>query len=417
MAQPLWIFVGSSVTGNAVRTSKGQKTSDVITILEFLKYYLGNKKDSIESIKIALEGKLTSDGENLFGGRFGYLNSCGLTAEEIYEQTLSVLFNAGNVGGLSIENLVGAKGELVLRIGDNPPFGLIYVGDDTKLKQLCQYVGFDVYETNFSGSMFQDLNSTDSDINLLIGSKKFSEGWSSWRVSTMGLMNVGRGEGAQIVQLFGRGVRLKGLQTSLKRSSACRDLIKTRGLSHPEHIQLLETLSIFGIRSDYMSQFRNILEHEGIDTAEKTQILLPINTLDINNLELKMIRVKTELGGISLGSGTLFHSMGPIPILSPPNPDIDESTKYLATNKVVLNWYPKLTSIKSRKFPKKVEIQFNEGFFSEKHTQFLDFDQYCLIWSNSKANRVGIILSLLVHHYKISFQIILGINYSYLNQS
>jgi hypothetical protein len=31
-------------------------------------------------------------------------------------------------------------------------------------------------------------------VNLLIGSKKFTEGWSSWRVSTMGLMNVGKGK-------------------------------------------------------------------------------------------------------------------------------------------------------------------------------------------------------------------------------
>ena len=53
---------------------------------------------------------------------------------------------------------------------------------------------------------------------VLIGSKKFTEGWSSWRVSTMGLMNVGQGEGAQIIQLFGRGVRLKGHCMSLKRS-------------------------------------------------------------------------------------------------------------------------------------------------------------------------------------------------------
>ncbi len=35
-----------------------------------------------------------------------------------------------------------------------------------------------------------------STVNVLIGSKKFTEGWSSWRVSTMGLMNVGRGRRA-----------------------------------------------------------------------------------------------------------------------------------------------------------------------------------------------------------------------------
>ena len=33
-------------------------------------------------------------------------------------------------------------------------------------------------------------------------------------------MNVGKSEGAQIIQLFGRGVRLKGKGMCLKRSSA-----------------------------------------------------------------------------------------------------------------------------------------------------------------------------------------------------
>lgn len=36
---------------------------------------------------------------------------------------------------------------------------------------------------------------------MLIGSKKFSEGWNGWRVSTIGLMNVGRCEGTEIFQV------------------------------------------------------------------------------------------------------------------------------------------------------------------------------------------------------------------------
>ena len=35
----------------------------------------------------------------------------------------------------------------------------------------------------------------------------FIAGWNSWRVSTMGLMHVGVGEGSEIIQMFGRGVR------------------------------------------------------------------------------------------------------------------------------------------------------------------------------------------------------------------
>jgi hypothetical protein len=53
----------------------------------------------------------------------------------------------------------------------------------------------------------------------------------------MGLLKVGSNAGSQVIQLFGRGVRLKGQDSSLKRS-------QTLPGSHPAHIQLLETLHI-----------------------------------------------------------------------------------------------------------------------------------------------------------------------------
>ena len=87
------------------------------------------------------------------------------------------------------------------------------------------------------------------------------EGWNSWRVSNMGLLNIGRQEGSQIIQFFGRGVRLRGKGFSLKRSAALDG-------THPEHMRLLETLNIFAVRANYMAQFRDYLEKEGVETEE-----------------------------------------------------------------------------------------------------------------------------------------------------
>src|SRR5207248_8384828 len=131
--------------------------------------------------------------------------------------------------------------------------------DDAKLLRLCEENKLVTSELEFSGSLFHEINKPTSSINLLIGSKKFTEGWSSWRVSTMGLMNVGKGEGAQIIQLFGRGVRLKGYDLSLKRSGKT-DL--PEDVERPKHIGILETLGIFGIHADYMAQFRAFLDEE-----------------------------------------------------------------------------------------------------------------------------------------------------------
>ena len=89
-------------------------------------------------------------------------------------------------------------------------------------------------EENISGSLFDQINDVGSSVNVLIGSRKFMEGWDSFRVSSMGLMNIGKGEGSQIIQLFGRGVRLWGEDYSLKRSS---ELVSNGA---PKNIQFLE---------------------------------------------------------------------------------------------------------------------------------------------------------------------------------
>lgn len=85
----------------------------------------------------------------------------------------------------------------------------------------------------------------------------------------MGLLNIGRTEGSEIIQLFGRGVRLRGLDFSLKRSAAIDG-------EHPEHIRLLETLNIFAVRANYMAQFREYLEREGIETEGHVELPLAI---------------------------------------------------------------------------------------------------------------------------------------------
>ena len=54
-------------------------------------------------------------------------------------------------------------------------------------------------------------------------------------------------------------MRLKGKDMSLKRSTALPG-------EHPKHINLLETLNIFAIRANYMAQFRDYLEREGVET-------------------------------------------------------------------------------------------------------------------------------------------------------
>ena len=333
--KPLWIFVGGSVT----KTLASRDASDIVEILKFFGRYVSDRAGSIQRIQRVLnQGLETAARRNLFAGRFAYLNTLGLSAEQVFNETLATLFNAPGGGLLYIENLKGATGEIALRLGaENDAFGVINVGDDAKLVKLCEDAGLATGDRDFSGSLFHDINKPNSTVNLLIGSKKFTEGWSSWRVSTMGLMNVGKGEGAQIIQLFGRGVRLKGYGISLKRSGKAR---LPDEVERPKHINLLETLGIFGIHADYMAQFREFLKEEGMpENDDRIEFLLPV-IKSLGTQKLRMIRLKKTINGVSTEFGDAFRKLGPVPTVKEP-PD------YLQKNQVVLNWYPKIEAMKS----------------------------------------------------------------------
>lgn len=215
-------------------------------------------------------GLTTSDGMDLFAGRFPYLRDLGLSAPALYDDILRQVFRAPAGGGLHLCDIKSAAGELGLKAsGADEYFGLIYIGDTAEFKKLVEAdnSGIVLEEDVIAASLFTGINRPDMPLNILIGAKKFMEGWNSWRVSNMGLLNIGRQEGSQIIQLFGRGVRLRGKDHTLKRSAAIPG-------SHPAHIKLLETLNIFALRANYMAQFRDYLEREGVETEPVIELPL-----------------------------------------------------------------------------------------------------------------------------------------------
>lgn len=380
--KPLWIFVGSSVT----KTLATREATDIIAILQFISRFTTNRSDSTRNIERLLNrGLITATGKDLFAGRFAHINTSGMSSSQIFDEILTTIFNAPGGGSIYLENLKGVTGEIAIRIGENNPFGVINVGDDAKLLNLCEQHGFLTGEREFAISLFHELGSPHSTVNLLIGSKKFTEGWNSWRVSTMGLMNVGASEGSQIIQLFGRGVRLKGYDFSLKRSAKAQ---LPDNLKKPRNIPLLETLNVFGINSKYMNQFKTFLHDEGLPyNEEKTEILLPV----IRNLgisKLKTIQLKKTINGVSTENGEAFRELGPVPTLKTPDPVQDPSSAYLQKNQVILNWYPKIQSMRSTGFTgEDEEIIPNQTFLSENHIAFLNIDSLFFELERYKTER------------------------------
>lgn len=355
-ASPLWVFVGGSVS--AVRTESGRKTSDVLEILRFLADFANNPTQATERLRrlvTATSPLLDAEGRDIFFHRFTYLLEARLTPDALYADILRRLFHALAPGKLHVENLKGQDGEIALRIGPSDPFGLINVGDSGELWKLCREQTYlETTDREFSRSYFSEVNNPRSPIQVLIGSKKFSSGWSSWRVGTMGLMNIGKSEGAEIIQLFGRGVRLQGYGFGLKRSGFVEDV------KPPAHIGVLETLNVFGVRADYMKTFQEDLEREGLgDKKGVEQITIPVETT-LPAVPLKTIRVKP---------GVDFERDGPSPSLTLPN-------ALLRKNPLCIDWYLKVESRASVGVaPTNDLVTRHTGRLEARHLAFLDWDK------------------------------------------
>ncbi|MCR4298624.1 MAG: hypothetical protein NUV75_07725, partial [Gallionella sp.] len=295
LEKPLWVFVGASVTKAMGGTQQDKETStDVVNIVRFLADFLHDWQQSERDIQAVLDGALTdASGNNLFASTFGYLQDkrhTGETATHLHQDVLSRLF--GTAGILRLTRVSGETAEIRLHTGDaTKPFGLINVGDAAGLmKSLEQCPHVQVEDSQFAtGAMFGDISASASPVNVLIGSRKFISGWDCWRVSTLGLMNIGRSEGSQIIQLFGRGVRLKGKDWSLKRSS------KLAHVTPPRHIQVVETLGVFGVKADYMDEFRKALADEGLPGNERrVEKTIPMNVVYDFGKRLMVLAPKTK---------------------------------------------------------------------------------------------------------------------------
>lgn len=265
---PLWVFVGTTVTGGKSKKNT-QTITDIQNIILFFDNFLMNGTYWINQIELLL----SMDKDSPFSGLFSYIKNQKLSPVEIYEHVIKTVFHAQRGEPLRIVEMKGISKEIGLQVGPtNPYFGIIRVSStNTLVHTLKENHQLTTSEEHMrQTSLFNDINNRDSSVNVLVGSKMFVEGWDCYRVSCMGLLNIGRGEGPQIIQLFGRGVRLRGYKRSLKRSSFIES-----DSPPPKNVELLETLRIFGIRADYMVQFRNAIESAAIIVKSEPIIAKP----------------------------------------------------------------------------------------------------------------------------------------------
>ena len=126
--------------------------------------------------------------------------------------------------------------------------------------------GYEIIEKFENESIFENLNKND-DINILMGSRSFYEGWDSNRPNIILFINIGKGQDARkfVLQSIGRGVRIEPIPNKRKRA---KDLYNNREISDntfekiKDYTESLESLFVFGTKADNLKEVLETLKQE-----------------------------------------------------------------------------------------------------------------------------------------------------------
>jgi hypothetical protein len=190
------------------------------------------------------------------------------------------VFNAESFGKIEIIKIPSNNQELVFKLTtSDKPFALMKIGDISKwIKEKLD--GYEIIETFNNESVFKNLNQ-DQDMNILMGSRAFYEGWDSSRPNIILFINIGKGTDAKkfVLQAIGRGVRIqplpnkRGRLTKLYNSGEINEELVKKIY---KYVSPLETLFIYGTKADNLQEIVNTLKQESED-EENIGYLFEIN--------------------------------------------------------------------------------------------------------------------------------------------
>jgi len=138
-----------------------------------------------------------------------------LTLDDVRE----LVFNGRSAGDIEVLRRPSNRQEVAFKLKTaERPFALIKIGDISDWLK-GELVGYDINESFEDEGYFERLDEDDSDLNVLMGSRTFYEGWDSNRPNVMCFVNIGMGTEARkfILQSVGRGVRIEPLANARRR--------------------------------------------------------------------------------------------------------------------------------------------------------------------------------------------------------
>jgi hypothetical protein len=259
IAAPLWVLLGLSVIGGKAQSDKEQ-TSDVVDVLTYLTAMLAQPNKLAESMAQLLAA--TTVGADMLPAEVRQATTDWNTSN-LAERVLADCFG-WQQGDKSVLRIIkAATGELglgLLRGDTSHYYGVVNVGDAAGLKKALEAVKLVVEDDAMSSSLFAELDTPGSGLNVLIGSRRFAEGWDNFRASSLTLLRLGQGEGSLIIQMFGRVVRFAGVNGDGKRLD-----------KPPAELAPLQTAYVFGLKSGYLDTFLQSLIDNGVPELKRIE--------------------------------------------------------------------------------------------------------------------------------------------------
>jgi len=209
-----------------------------------------------------------------------------------YKDILKYVLNANTPGKIEVLKIPGNRQELIFRLMTaDKPFALIKIGDISGwLKDKLD--NYEINESFENESYFKAINRDDSDINVLMGSRSFYEGWDSNRPNLLLFVNIGVGSDAKkfVLQSVGRGVRIEPQKYQRKRLQNLLNakVVKEQLFEKVKNLILpIESLFVFGTNAENLKEIIATLKAEKQDKnlgdafilnpeAQKHTLLVPV---------------------------------------------------------------------------------------------------------------------------------------------
>ncbi|HEC1542250.1 TPA: DEAD/DEAH box helicase family protein [Campylobacter upsaliensis] len=162
----------------------------------------------------------------------------------------------------------------------NKPFMLLNIANVKEWqKEFLQTLGVETIK-DVSKGFFDEINSENSSINIMLGSKVFSEGWDSNRVNLISFINIGSINAKKyVLQTIGRGVRIEPFLNKRKRLSALKEEMDFKEACL-KYAPALETLFIMASDNKAISSIIEglnvVMRTKPLQGFKKTKILSPL---------------------------------------------------------------------------------------------------------------------------------------------